>query len=443
MVKADDQAPPAASLLLWFAEVCMNRTLGALLLAVVSVSGCNREKVTSTAEGVAQGAGNAAQRAAENIEARLSGESPVRARVTREEIERQRFNLEWQKLRSFQQAGRRGARPIQQPERVRLQFVQEAKFSETLDAASLQSVDTLPVRVPIRGDVGGPSVLRAQVLLDRLMYSPGVIDGRWGKNTAISVYWFQRENGLDTTGEIDEATFRALTRLADYPPALVEHRLTADDVAGPFTRIPDDVYEQEKLECLCYESLGEKLAEKYHTTPEVLELLNPGMDLDRLPAGQRIRGLNVRPPQPQGAQPDLQRLVVSVEGNYLHGLRSDGTVGFHAPTTVGSKYDPSPSDTLKIVGIAQRPHFHYQPRLFQEVPDTDPEAHLQPGPNSPVGVVWMALSKPHYGIHGTGDPESIGYASSHGCIRLTNWDAADLSRGVQPGNLVDFVDTRH
>lgn len=372
-----------------------------------------------------------------------SGEGPIGARISREEIERQRFNVEWQRLRSFQLARRAAAADRQKlTERVQLTFVVDPKFAEKLDSASLQTIDTAPVRVPIQGDVGGPSVLRAQVLLDRLGFSPGVLDGRWGKNTAIAVYWFQRQNDLETSGAVDEPTFRALANQADYPPAVTEYTISADDADGPFTPIPDDVYDQEKLECLCYESLNELLSEKFHTTPDLLSLLNPGVDLNQAQAGQRLRVLNIRPPLGEGAMQDVQKLIVSVEGNYLHAVDSGERILMHAPTTVGNKYDPSPSETLTIVGISHDPEFHYQPKLFHEVADTDPEAHLKPGPNSPVGVVWMALSKPHYGIHGTGDPDSIGYASSHGCIRLTNWDANDLARRVRAETPVDFVDER-
>lgn len=401
----------------------------ALLAGTVS---CSREEVRNTAD-----------RTRDAVQNQFRGEGPIGPRLSREEIERQRFNVEWQRLRSFQ-AARRAADAARRKltERVQLRFIQDPSFAEKLDAASLQSIDAAPIRVPIQGQVSGPSVLRAQVLLDRLGYSPGVIDGRWGKNTAIAIYWFQRENGLETTGTIDEPTFRSLANAGDYAPAIQEYALTADDVDGPFVTISEDVYEQEKLKCLCYESLGEMLAEKSHASMELLTLLNSGVDLQNAQAGQRLRVLNVRPPQSQGAMVDLQRLIVSVEGNYFHGVDANGRVLFHAPTTVGSKYDPSPDETLKIVGIAHDPHFHYQPTLFHEVPDTDPEANLQPGPNSPVGVVWMALNKPHFGIHGTGDPDSIGYASSHGCIRLTNWDANDVSWRVREGTVVEFVDTR-
>ena len=417
----------------------MRRLSAGIFLLLVAL-GCSRQEAGQTASNVADSARSAAQ----NIREQFTGEGPTGPRVTREEIERERFNANWQKLRSFQAAQRRreAVAARRQQAQTRLTFVQETQFSEKLDQASLQTIETAPIHVPIRGDVAGPSVLRIQVLLDRVMFSPGVIDGRWGKNTAIAVYWFQRENGLETTGEVDEATFREILARGNDASPVVDYTLTAEDVAGPFTKIPDDVYEQEKLECLCYESLAEKLAEKFHTTPELNALLNPGVDLNNAQAGQRIRALNVRPPSGEGNPPDLSKLIVSVEGNYLHGVDASGLTLFHAPTTVGSKYDPSPSESVKIVGIARNPHFHYQPKLFHEVPDTDPEANLQPGPNSPVGVVWMALSKPHYGMHGTSDPDSIGYASSHGCVRLTNWDAHDVSYRVQTGTVVEFVDAR-
>ncbi len=306
---------------------------------------------------------------------------------------------------------------------------------ESLNSASL---------VPGQGRkvVGVNSVARAQVLLDRANFSVGPIDGRWGKNSEIAVYWFQRENGIQPTGDVDEKTFRALLQSGSSLPAVAPYALTADDTKGPFTKLPEDVYEKEKLSCLCYESLAEMLSEKFHTTQEFLALLNPGKPIDGMQAGQQLLVPNVRGPQPKEARKDVAKIQVSVKGWYLHALDAQGNIIFHAPTTLGSKYDPSPNEATKIVGIAFDPHFHYQPKLFADVPDTNAEANLQPGPNSPVGKVWMALSKPHFGIHGTNDPDSIGYASSHGCVRLANWDALDLARRSGKGIEVDFIDTK-
>ncbi|HVT45312.1 MAG TPA: L,D-transpeptidase [Thermoanaerobaculia bacterium] len=376
---------------------------------------------------------------------RLEAEVPLGQGPTAEEIERERFNSRWRELQSFRDALAarlgRGEEGSIEAERG-LQFLPRGESKESFEGLEAARIDDLPLLVPISGDVAGPSVLRVQVLLDRVGFSPGIIDGRWGKNSEIALYWFQRENGLAPTGSVDEPTFRTLFRKAGGAPTLVQRPLTQDDVKGPFVKIPADVYEQEMLDCLCYESPGEKLAEMAHMSAELLALLNRDMSLDAPSAGQVLVAPNVRPPLQQSAARGIERLVVSVEGNYLHALDAAGNVLFHAPTTVGSEYDPSPQETVTIKAIAHDPHFHYQPRLFHEVPDENPEAHLKPGPNSPVGVVWIALSKRHYGIHGTSDPASIGYASSHGCVRLTNWDAHDLAHQVRSGMSVAFVDPR-
>jgi len=174
---------------------------------------------------------------------------------------------------------------------------------------------------------------------------------------------------------------------------------------------------------------------------DFLQQLNPEVKFSELTAGATINALNVRPLM-TADQPDIARIVISIAGNSFSCFDANGNLVFHAPTTLGSSYDPSPSETLHIVKVFQNPSFHYDPSLYHEVPDTEPDAHLPPGPNTPVGVVWMALSKEHYGIHGTPDPESIGYASSHGCVRLTNWDAEEVSHGVRPGVEVAFVDLR-
>jgi lipoprotein-anchoring transpeptidase ErfK/SrfK len=410
----------------------MNRIAWTLIVVLAAV-GCQQETVTQTTAPAPDTAAEA--------RGRVEYAVPIGQRPTREQLEKERFDAAWRRLQSFQEQQAAQARQAQAAAgEVNIKFAQVPKLTETLQGLNAAALDTLPVQVPIKGDVSGPSVLRAQVFLNRVNYSPGIIDGRWGKNSEIAVYWFQRHQGLQATGEIDEATFRALAGAAQGQ-ALVQHTLTADDVKGPFKTIPEDVYDQEKLDCLCYESVGEKLSERFHTTIEFLELLNPGTDIRGLTEGQQIFVPNVRPPA-QGTATQVARVVVSVQGNYLHALDGTGKVVMHAPTTVGSEYDPSPTEEAKIVNVTFDPWFHYQPTLFHEVPDDEPEAHLPPGPNSPVGVVWIALSKKHFGIHGTSDPDSIGYASSHGCIRLANWDAAELGRMVKKDVVVDFVDTR-
>lgn len=361
---------------------------------------------------------------------------------TEEELERARFDNRWRQLVSF----REGRAPSPTPSQGALMPEREIQFapadapaeSDSLETLNPEQIDQRPLRAPLEGDVSGASVLRAQTLLDRVGFSPGVIDGRWGKNTEIAVWWFQRGAGIQPTGTVDQQTWRALVSRSGSAPTLARHTLKASDVEGPFVDLPDDVYEKAKLDCQCYESLSEKLGEMFHSTPELLATINRGTTLDNLKEGDRIWV----PAIGSGDNKPVSRIQVSVQGNYLHGFDGNGNVIFHAPTTLGSEFDPSPTEKLRITAIAQDPDFHYQPKLFHDVPDEEEDVIMPPGPNSPVGVVWMALSKPHYGIHGTSNPSSIGYATSHGCVRLTNWDARNLSRRVEAGVEVDFTDTR-
>ena len=334
---------------------------------------------------------------------------------------------------------------------------------ESFDQITPDTLNLQP-RLPIARDGGGPTILRAQILLDRARFSPGVIDGNWGQNTEKAVYWFQYAHGLRASGEIDRPTWDALTQATGRSEPLRHLALTEQDLRGPFIDLPDDVYARAKLDCLCYESPLEMLAERSHSTPDLLRQLNPQADFDRLQPGEAIWTPNVADilaqqdsgtaagatpaanptgggaaPRPSGQA--VEEIVISKKGFYLQALDGAGNILYHFPSTLGSKYDPSPnSGDYKVTNILPRPEFHYQPALMADVPDTKENAQLPPGPNSPVGLVWMQLSKPHNGIHGTAVPETIGYTSSHGCVRLTNWDAVFLSEQIQPGVRVRFVE---
>lgn len=314
-----------------------------------------------------------------------------------------------------------------------------ASNPEQLSDIDNAEIDTVRIHLPLGGNVEGPSVLRAQILLDRAGFAPGIIDGRWGDNVEKSVYWFQEAFGIAPTGVIDSLTYRRLRREAARPDTfIVTYRVTAEDIAGPFERIPSDIYEKAEMDAMGYESFAEKLGEMFHASPDVLRRLNPGVNLNRLTADDPVRVPNVR-----GARADrgpIDRLVVSGEGEYLHALAPDGRILYHFPTTVGASYDPSPRGNYRITSITKDPWWHYQPAILENVPDDEPSARIPPGPNNAVGVVWMALSEPHYGIHGTSAPETIGYVSSSGCIRLTNWDALFLADRIEAGTDVDFRD---
>jgi lipoprotein-anchoring transpeptidase ErfK/SrfK len=302
-----------------------------------------------------------------------------------------------------------------------------------------------PARIPSRG----PTVLRLQILLDRAGFSPGIIDATWGGNAAKALEWFRVSTTDSTTAgsaaqkrsgnarTLDKATYERLVAAGRDDPLIVSYEVPADDVEGPFVKIPDLVYDQAKLQCLCFSSPAEELAEKFHTSERMLQQLNPGLDLKSIRAGATLQVPSVAADAPS-TDSRISRVVISRKEYWTHAVDSDGRIVAHFPSTLGAGYDPSPSGGFRVTSISTDPHFKYQPALMAEVPDTRPTATLAPGPNSPVGTVWIALSKPHYGIHGTSAPETIGYANSHGCVRLTNWDAERLASLVRPGTPVEF-----
>ena len=285
------------------------------------------------------------------------------------------------------------------------------------------------------------AALEVQVHLDRAGFSPGILDGRDGQNTATAIYWFQYREGLPTTGTPDSITRQALARVAGQAPAVVRVALSPAHVEGPFVAIPDDIYAKAKLDGLYYESLEEKLSEQFQVHPDMLRRLNPGVALNSLAAGDSLMVPNVGE-RPAHAPETADRVVVSASGNFVQVLDADGAILYHFPATLGSTFDPSPDGTFSIVSITKNPWWHYQPSILESVPDDEPEARIPPGPNNAVGAVWMELSEPHYGIHGTSAPESIGTATSAGCVRLTNWDALYLASRVAPGTPVKFVERR-
>lgn len=301
------------------------------------------------------------------------------------------------------------------------------------------------VHLPLYGDVEGPSVLYVQVLLDRARFSPGILEGKWGKNTEKAVYWLQHREGLPATGLVDSTTYARIFDLAGRPERFVrEHILTEDDVTGPFRRIPRSVYAQARLKCLCYETLTERLAERFHASPAVLAELNPGAQLDSLAAGAEIRVPDLGPAAASSRDggPAVARVIISGQGFYLHALDARGSILHHFPTTLGARYDPSPEGRFEVVSVTPDPWFLWQPKLLSGVDDSDPTTILPPGPNSPVGRVWIKLSAPHYGIHGTREPATIGYETSSGCVRLTNWDALTLASHLAEGVPIEFEETR-
>lgn len=273
------------------------------------------------------------------------------------------------------------------------------------------------------------TVLRAQVLLDRAKFSPGEIDAGAGSNLRMAITGYQRKAGLATSGVLDAATWRALT--ADTVPALSTYTVTAADVAGPFQEIPASMADKAKLPALGYTSAAEAMGEKFHASPKLLARLNPGKDLGKV--GEQLLVPNVLDAEPL---PKADKIVVDKNDRTLTLLDAGGKVIAQFPSSSGTANDPLPIGTWKVNGISKNPVFHYNPKLFWDAEASEKKATIPAGPNNPVGVAWIDLSKPHYGIHGSPVPGSIGKTQSHGCIRLTNWDVERVSASVGAGTQV-------
>lgn len=277
--------------------------------------------------------------------------------------------------------------------------------------------------------------LTLQVLLDRKGFSPGEIDGGVGRNSRRAIEAFQVAHELDPTSRMDEATWKALGGAA-ADDVLLQYTITSNDLEGPFVEhIPDDMMEKSHLTALAYTSVVEALAERFHAKPALLRSLNPRATWT---IGEQILVPNVldAPAALRPAGPVT--VIVSKDKSTLTVEHAEGKVIFHAPVTSGSEHDPLPLGEWKVTRIQEDPTFYYNPALFWDGDPTHAKAKIAAGPNNPVGVVWVDISKEHYGLHGTPEPGRIGYAQSNGCVRLTNWDAQRVAALVQPGTRVIF-----
>ena len=270
---------------------------------------------------------------------------------------------------------------------------------------------------------GNAAVLRAQILLDRARFGPGEIDGQAGSNLRRAVRGYQATHGLAVSGAMNAETWTALN--ADAGPALVSYTLTAADVAGSYAKVPEGMEAQQQLKSLGFESVQEALGERFHASPALLKKLNPEADFGK--AGTVLQVPNVAD---LPALPKAAKLVIDKSDSTLALLDADGKVLAQYPASSGSTHDPLPIGEWKIQSVTTDPSFHYNPALFWDADPSHSKATIAPGPNNPVGRVWIDLSKPHYGIHGTPSPAAIGKTQSHGCVRLSNWDALAVAGAV-------------
>ena len=276
---------------------------------------------------------------------------------------------------------------------------------------------------------GAADMLPTQVLLDRAGFSPGEIDARGGRNTQTAIAAFEKATGTKIAD--------ALTASTD--PATITYTISEQDAASPTVpTIPEDMMEKAKLKRLEYTSTLEMLAERFHASPNLLKRLNPSA---KFAAGEQITVPNVNVVSEAEGKP-LPNIVVRVskQQSALTVTDDSGKVIMHAPVTSGSQHDPLPIGSWTVTAVARNPSFNYNPDLFWDADPKHAKAKVPPGPNGPVGVVWIDINKPHYGIHGTPEPGTVGHTQSHGCVRLTNWDALKLAAIVGKGTKVEFLE---
>lgn len=282
-----------------------------------------------------------------------------------------------------------------------------------------------------------PALIKAQVLLDRARFSPGVIDGRNGENVQNAIKAFEKAHNLKIDGKLDEELWTKLNEPFSEP-VLAEYTISDKDVEGPFVEeIPDKLEDLVGLDRLAYTGPEELLAEKFHMDEDLLKALNPGKNLDK--AGTSIVVANVNAARESNAGKVAKIEIVKSE-RVLRALAEDGSTIAVYPASIGSDEKPAPTGTHTVRATAQNPTYTYNPEYAFKGVKAKEKFVIKPGPNNPVGSAWIDLSVESFGIHGTPEPAKVGKAYSQGCVRLTNWDVEELAKMVRKGTSVTFLD---
>ncbi|MDR9763825.1 L,D-transpeptidase family protein [Rhizobium redzepovicii] len=299
---------------------------------------------------------------------------------------------------------------------------------DAINAASIASIKT----EKRSSEDPDPAIVRLQVLLDRAGASPGVIDGLAGENVNKAVAGFEAMNNLPVDGRPDPDVVSRLEE--DAPIPIVEsYVVSAGDAKGLVDRIPEDYGEKAKMQSLGYTSVAEKLSERFHMGIDLVNALNPA---SQFAPGDMVWVVNPGPPR----KGKVKRIEADRKTGQVLAYAEDGALLAVYPATIGSEDNPAPSGKHKVKGVARMPVYRYDPKRNFKQGKNDKVLTIPKGPNGPVGTVWIDLTEPTYGIHGTPEPKLIDKVGSHGCVRLTNWDVEELAGMVKPGILVDFVD---
>jgi len=277
-----------------------------------------------------------------------------------------------------------------------------------------------------------PILVRLQILLDRTNISPGVIDGRMGENLANAVRAYEEREGYAADGEVDQRVWTSLIE-KDNRDVMQTYVVSNEDLDRRYVKdIPEDYAELAEMKWIGYRGPKEMLAERFHMDESLLQTLNPGAKFD-------VVGENIVVAAPgANAMGSVARIVVDVKRKQLFGYDRKNKILLADAASIGSKSNPSPTGVHKIKGVALEPVYSYRPDINFQQGNNDKPLQIPPGPNGPVGLVWIDLSEPTYGIHGTAEPDLINKESSHGCVRLTNWDAQELAYLAKPNVPVEF-----
>jgi lipoprotein-anchoring transpeptidase ErfK/SrfK len=303
-----------------------------------------------------------------------------------------------------------------------------------LDAEAINAAQFSPPAGKGRAfDLSTPAIIKATILLDRAGFSPGEIDGKAGTNEQKAISAFQDANGIKRTGRLDAETWNRLMETSS-DPVLMEYEIQPEDVKGPFNKtIPASLEKKAELKTLDFTSPRELLSEKFHIDPELLSKINPKTSFDQ--AGTKIIVPNVAR---KLSDAKVVKVVVDKTAKTVRAVDGDGNVISFYPASVGSAERPAPGGTRPVRFVQENPTYHYAPSLKFKGVKTQKPFDIAPGPNNPVGNTWIDLGDA-YGIHGTPEPQRISKTESHGCVRLTNWDARALGKMVQKGTKVEFI----